>query len=62
MEAGKERKKYRSPEVTRQSDKALKMIEICKRKKIKTKRDYDRAREAFDQNYEKMNPTYKPKW
>jgi len=60
VDQGKEKKNARNPLVSYQVDKAAEMIELSKRKGIlHDEKGYNRAREAFEQNYKKLHP-YKP--
>ncbi len=56
IDAAKEKKTAPIPMVRQQVDKALDMIDLTNRKNITDKKSYDRARAAFEQNWDKLHP------
>lgn len=57
VEAARERKNHRSPLVRERSGKAVDAYTEVKRKgALYDEKKYNRVREAFDQNYRKLNP------
>jgi hypothetical protein len=56
IDAAKEKKEAPIPIVRQQVDKALDLIDLTNRKGIKDKKSYDRARAAFEQNWNKLHP------